>query len=131
VLKLLDIADLYNLGLTCCYFWSTVKPEIGKWFTGWLGVWAGTPVICISDESSTDEDAYRQGLLDEDDKDELNKGLTAAEWEDREDKEEEVHVFSVPATLHRLADHRYRVPRWDTPCLDSNENPCPSDMWDV
>ncbi|EDN07398.1 predicted protein [Histoplasma mississippiense (nom. inval.)] len=76
VLKLLDVADLCNLGLTCCYFWSNVKPEIGKFFAGALGVWAGIPVVCIGDESSTGEGAYPQGLLDEDDKDELKEGLT-------------------------------------------------------
>lgn len=143
VLKLLDVADLCNLGLTCCYFWSNVKPEIGKFFAGALGVWAGIPVVCIGDESSTGEGAYPQGLLDEDDKDELKEGLTGGEWEDREDEEWEEDIFSGPATLFRLAENRYRVLRmiengwfaghgirrlWLDHCYRS---PCPSDLRDI
>jgi hypothetical protein len=109
VLNLLDAAELYSLGLTCRYFWSTVKPEIRKRLAELLGVWAGTPVVCIGEDSSTDEAAYPHGLLHEHDKDELKKGLALWEYEDREPEEGDEHLASEPATLYDLAHHRYRI----------------------
>jgi hypothetical protein len=109
VLRLLGVEDLYRLGLTCRYFWSTVQPQIRKSFSRRLGVWAGTPVVCIGEYSSTDQDAYPQGLLNRHTKRELKKGLPTLELGDSEGEQDVEHISSGPITLYQLAEHRYRA----------------------
>ncbi|OJD20318.1 hypothetical protein ACJ73_08348 [Blastomyces percursus] len=109
VLELLNAGDLYRLDR------QTRDWKVFRWVAGSLG---RNTVVCIGDETSADEDAYPQGLLDEDDGDELKEGLTAAEWEDGENEEEEESVFSGPATLYDLARSRYQLPS-----LAQSDNP--------
>lgn len=73
ILNFLDAKDQYTFGWTCSYFWSLVKPELGKYFAGYLGHWRGTPVACVGHETK-DVDNLPPGLLIEENKKELEKG---------------------------------------------------------
>ncbi|EEH04452.1 predicted protein [Histoplasma capsulatum G186AR] len=43
----LDVEDVFLLGLSCRGLWTLVTPVIAKHFAGYLGVWAGIPVISV------------------------------------------------------------------------------------
>jgi hypothetical protein len=101
-----DIDDIFRLGLTCQQFWLIAKPMITKYFASFLGIWAGTPIICIGAETSVDPDCYPPGLLDSEDKDELRQGLN---------KDEENEYYGEfddrqPIDLWTLSEARYEVP---------------------
>ncbi|KAF3484199.1 uncharacterized protein GIQ15_03523 [Arthroderma uncinatum] len=46
IFDLLKIRDVVSLGLTCQYLWAISRSVITKYFTRFLGVWAGAPTTC-------------------------------------------------------------------------------------
>ncbi|EER44449.1 conserved hypothetical protein [Histoplasma capsulatum var. duboisii H88] len=102
IIELLDIESVFLLGLSCWHFWVLARPVIAEHFAGYLGLWAGTPVICVGDESHRDG-KYPDGLLSSEDLDELAKGL---EVEELEEGLAESYA-EIPVNLYDLANARY------------------------
>lgn len=75
---------------------------IAEHLAGYLGLWAGTPVICVGDESDRDG-KYPDGLLSSEDLDELAKGV---EMEELEEGLAESYA-EIPVNLYDLANARY------------------------
>ncbi|OJD11016.1 hypothetical protein AJ78_08129 [Emergomyces pasteurianus Ep9510] len=102
IIDFLDIQSVFLLGLSCWHFWVLARPVIASHFAGYLGPWAGTPVICVGDES--DEDGkYPDGLLSTEDLDELVEGLDVEELEDGMREE----YANKPVNLYSIANARY------------------------
>ena len=99
-----NIDDIFRLGLTCQQFWLIAKPMIMKYFSKFLGIWAGTPIICVGAGTSEDPDRYPPGLLDSEDKKELRRGLELDEL-----GEDEYELTHEPANLWELSGPRYEV----------------------
>ncbi|KKZ62395.1 hypothetical protein EMCG_03190 [[Emmonsia] crescens] len=51
IFNFLDIQDVMHLGLTCQYFWTISRSVITKYFTKFLGVWAGASVTCTGEDN--------------------------------------------------------------------------------
>ncbi|KAG5298645.1 putative F-box domain-containing protein [Histoplasma ohiense] len=102
IIELLEIESVFLLGLSCWHFWVLARPVIAEHFAGYLGLWAGTPVICVGDESHRDG-KYPDGLRSSEDLDELANGLEVEELEDglAESSAE------IPVNLYDLANARY------------------------
>ena len=81
ILSFLDMLHIFRLGLTCQRFWSIAKSMMSM-FLGLLGIWAGTPIICMGGDSSAGSDAYPPELLNSDDQGELRQGLDSDEVDD-------------------------------------------------
>lgn len=101
IIDLLDIKSVFLLGLSCWNFWVLARPVIARHFADYLGPWAGTPVICVGDESEV-EGEYPGGLLSPADLVELAEGLEVEELDDLSEEYAE-----KPVNLYQLADARY------------------------
>ncbi|EER37814.1 conserved hypothetical protein [Histoplasma capsulatum H143] len=82
ILDFLDLEDVFLLGLSCRRLWTLVRPLIAKHFSGYLGVWAGIPVICVGDSiEHSGNTQYPDGMLSPDELKELDEGLEFEELE--------------------------------------------------
>ncbi|OJD26083.1 hypothetical protein ACJ73_02544 [Blastomyces percursus] len=102
IIDFLDIESAFLLGLSCWHFWVLARPVIARHFAGYLGPWAGTPVISVGDESDVDG-KYPDGLLFPEDLEELAEGLEVEELEDGMPEE----CAGKPVNLYDLAVARY------------------------
>ncbi|EDN05202.1 predicted protein [Histoplasma mississippiense (nom. inval.)] len=108
ILDFLDLEDVFLLGLSCRRLWTLVRPLIAKHFSGYLGVWAGIPVICVGDSiEHSGNTQYPDGMLSPDELKELDEGLEFEELEIELGGELAEELADKPVSLYQMADARY------------------------
>ncbi|KAM5450988.1 hypothetical protein MaudCBS49596_004099 [Microsporum audouinii] len=64
IIKNIDIIDVLHLGLSCRYLWSIGWHTIIRFAVSTLGLWAGTPIVCMGHRHRYGSNApYPRGLL--------------------------------------------------------------------
>ncbi|KAF3491839.1 uncharacterized protein GIQ15_01356 [Arthroderma uncinatum] len=142
IFESLGLEDAFRLGTSCQYFWGVLKPLTARRFAGEFGIWAGTPVVCVSNRCEPGGDAaYPKGLLSADDVIELEQGLLKSEL--LEDIRPEKDGYDGPANLYSMAMYRYSrvteqtftegfIPSLLRPAAESMQDiPCPPDVREV
>ncbi|KAG5287177.1 hypothetical protein I7I48_03043 [Histoplasma ohiense] len=108
ILHFLDLEDVFLFGLICRRLWTLVRPLIAKHFSGYLGVWAGIPVICVGDSlEHSGNTQYPDGMLSLDELKELDEGLEFEELEIELGCELAEELADKPVSLYQMADARY------------------------
>ncbi|KAL2369576.1 hypothetical protein BDBG_05254 [Blastomyces gilchristii SLH14081] len=108
ILNFLDVEDVFLCGLSCRRLWTLVRPVIAKHFSGYLGVWAGIPVICVGQDSGSGGNAqHPDGMLSSNELNELDEGLEFEELEIELGDKLAEELAGKPVNLYDIADARY------------------------